>query len=351
MTAPYSHRVFSLPPAIRPDPQSGPLRKLFGGSQYVLSRAACAFRYQKLEGRKPSRELLQAIALEADLSGASERTGIYITCKGGHLQVWTWDASLFGLLPDPVNLKIVPESLLHEPGDGLVLRQCLEGFEGQVWQDGILVASRWWKQAPGLDTWIQFCRASGLTGVEQVRAVPVPEEAALASDAPPPNRTPVRTQVRHLSWSHAVLAVLGFVLLPAGYFAARNLAITSELGRLEAERSELSLVTAGRQVENRSLMALRQTLDPFVAEVRSNDPLTGLADTIELLMLDQINIERFQFSEGMLELVFEGSRDYSEPDLVRRLEAIPSASNVRIDPLGRTGNRLLTLTIEEPRND
>jgi hypothetical protein len=71
-----------------------------------------------------------------------------------------------------------PESLCHAPlADGLHLLQRLEGVEGQCWQGGVLLASRWWAAVPELGDWQAFARqsrapAQGATGVPVPQALP-----------------------------------------------------------------------------------------------------------------------------------------------------------------------------------
>jgi len=58
-----------------------------------------------------------------------------------------------------------PEPLMHAAqADGMHLVRCVEGFDGQAWQGGVLRASRWWAQPPSDAEWQSFVRQSRLPG-------------------------------------------------------------------------------------------------------------------------------------------------------------------------------------------
>jgi hypothetical protein len=95
--------------------------------------------------------------------------------------VWVWDVDLQQQSMEQVGLKSVrsfPESILRPTAsnDGGYLLACLEGVEGQIWQAGKLIASRWWLNSPSLREWSQFLRAHSLAAVAEV---PTPEVTEL----------------------------------------------------------------------------------------------------------------------------------------------------------------------------
>lgn len=68
------------------------------------------------------------------------------------------------------------------------LLPCREGCEAQFWQQGELMASRWWPQWPGADAWLNFQRGAR-----------VPEAARL--EAPPAVQSWPGTQVLGAPWA------------------------------------------------------------------------------------------------------------------------------------------------------
>jgi hypothetical protein len=55
--------------------------------------------------------------------------------------------------------RILPETMLRSPGtDDIRLVECLQGYEGQIWQEGQLLATRYWRQRPDNPSWFLFQR-------------------------------------------------------------------------------------------------------------------------------------------------------------------------------------------------
>lgn len=85
----------------------------------------------------------------------------------GNAQVWLWDSQLQRERFAEIGIKsatVIPETLLYPRpvADTVQLLQCQTGFEGQIWQAGVLTGSRWWAAVPNLNEWSQFLRAHSL---------------------------------------------------------------------------------------------------------------------------------------------------------------------------------------------
>lgn len=97
----------------------------------------------------------------------------YTVWKGGQAQVWVWDKSRQQALLSEIGIKnatVIPEPLLYARPvtDEVRLLQCLEGVEGQIWHDGLLIGCRWWSSAPSAIEWAYFQRAHGLAATQEV---------------------------------------------------------------------------------------------------------------------------------------------------------------------------------------
>jgi hypothetical protein len=97
----------------------------------------------------------------------------YVVWKNAQAQVWVWERKQQLQAFEQVEIKSalsLPESVLRArlEQDGIRLVRCLTGVEGQVWQQGILSASRWWLQMPNLLEWNNFLRTHGFEVVNTV---------------------------------------------------------------------------------------------------------------------------------------------------------------------------------------
>lgn len=96
------------------------------------------------------------------------KTGQYVVFGQDHALVWAWDADRLSADLTTQKLKssstrVIPETLLHITLlSGLRLVECLDGVEGQLWQNQRIVHSRWWTEPPSLDDWLNFQRDAGI---------------------------------------------------------------------------------------------------------------------------------------------------------------------------------------------
>ena len=111
--------------------------------------------------------------------------GRYIFWQAGIALVFIWDNQALaqamaqhGLRP--TRTRILPETVLRPTHDhGALLLKALQGYEGQVWQSGQLVLSRYWKDIPGQQAWLLMQRDAGLAPEHQQTEVPAPRPTTL----------------------------------------------------------------------------------------------------------------------------------------------------------------------------
>lgn len=98
-----------------------------------------------------------------------------------HAAVWFWSQErvrgLLGAEGASPRIRFVPEAI-HADGpvedDAARLLALANGFEGRVWRQGRLVASRWWEAPPEPGDWQSFVRGAGLAGAARLDPVPAP---------------------------------------------------------------------------------------------------------------------------------------------------------------------------------
>lgn len=113
------------------------------------------------------------MALQLPQWSPFQDSGYAIVWQDGFASVWSWDNSRVDAEIQkqpklPKSLQKIPETLLRAPlQSGLRLLKCLNGVEGQYWQDGQLLASRWWPQRPDEHGWLAFQRDCGVPADQQ----------------------------------------------------------------------------------------------------------------------------------------------------------------------------------------
>ncbi len=135
-----------------------------GRGEWVLSRGWCRYRCFDLAGL-PAARREESLQLKIQQWSPYTRTAEYVVWQGDCAQVWIWDEARAAQVREAsgaAQAAPVPENLVRPPlADGVRLAACLDGVEGQIWQQRQLLASRWWLKPPDLLEWSRFLRAHG----------------------------------------------------------------------------------------------------------------------------------------------------------------------------------------------
>lgn len=121
----------------------------------------------------PAGKRKAALALQLPQWSPFADSNYAIVWQQGFASVWCWDngrinAEILKHSKSPKSHKKIPESVLRLPlQSGLRMLKCLDGVEGQQWQEGQLVASRWWPERPDEHAWIAFQRDCGIPADQQ----------------------------------------------------------------------------------------------------------------------------------------------------------------------------------------
>ena len=311
----------------------------------------CRYRFFDL-GQIPKGNRDAALNLELEHWAPYSEAESYIAWDKDRAMVWFWDAAAVHAAMRDAGVAerravIIPESLLRPPADrDIAIQPCLEGVEGQAWQGGVLVASRWWPAPPSADEWCDFRRERGIA--EEV-ALPAVSPAApllarpwLASGG----RFGGEGAVRRLE--HVGLTIAAVVL------AAPTLWYGAQIIKTYEARQERSAQL--RELETRAapvMSARRQALQDFsrVKELRQLDPyppqLVVMAEVAGILPADGVNIREWDYQAGKLKITLAAPTQMSAGFYVKALEAAPYFRNVAVQS-GADG-KVLNLELEVVR--
>lgn len=144
-----------------------------GKTEWVISRALCRFGRFDL-ANIPKSQRHRAIHLQIRQWSSFSSTGFCVVLGNDVASIWTWDKDKVDQAVNTAKLNsqrtpIIPESLLHHPEvNAHRLVECMDGVEGQIWQDGQLTHARWWPVAPDLVSWNAFLRDGGQAAADSV---------------------------------------------------------------------------------------------------------------------------------------------------------------------------------------
>lgn len=311
-----------------------PPAQSLGAVEWVISRAWCRFVRFDL-GPVPRAQRARALELQLRQWSPFADTGRYVAWDGDDALVWAWDAARVREVQRASRLrraKVIPESLLHVPrDDGPWLVSCMDGVEGQVWRDGVLVHSRWWPAPPQRGDWLSFQRDAGLPPGRQSLEVP---EALPAGRLERPWAKPSETGFS-AGWKNerVLVATAALVLAAATAWQLIELykvraAHAEGVARLEAleQRAEPVLSARGQALDALARIEALRGLDPYP------DQLSVMAKVAESLPRDGTIIKEWDYRSGSLQFTVVSANPPVSSDYVKLFTGTGVFENVQAAP-------------------
>ena len=302
-------------------------RVRFAGNVAIVDRSRCKLERvwtptRNREGVDAAKLQVAQNLLQADETAFFEPTTDH---SAGFVNVWI--CQLADLPPGSTEKTIwIPESFLKEPGrDGPRIVSCNDGYEGQVWQDGALISTRWWPDTPDANAWRTFIEGtdagSGLPlnstvdwlEIPGVQAVDWRKNLSLFS---------LGKENLQRAFSPQRLAAAAFVLLaiPFGYLAGAELKTRRLTAEIEATLAPL--VDKNRLIEASQRDAFSARAFSLAMQERGSSMM--LVDALSELPAaaagKPVTISFVGLSENQLEVHLSGAEASAVPDIVTKLD-------------------------------
>lgn len=323
------------------DDQGSVLRGgLFGGQQWVVSRGECQYRREDLRAL-PTRKRLQAAKLAMARHRPSPAALYYLAWTGGIAHFWFWTTRAESDVAG--ERRWMPESLLLAPpaADGVRLLRLSQGYEAQCWQNGVLMGSQWWEQAPAGEAWLRFVRSAGLDPVA-------------LQDVPEPIHLPWSSQPwGEVSWAQRLAGLLdektAWLLLFAALAAGLAWQVCALL-RWQMAGDQLSVRVERLRDEVGPLLAARERAEQAQAELEHLGGLRTLNDDYVLMadvaahLPDGSTLVTWQRDAGKLQATVRSSETDPRAFVVA-FDGNARLSDVAVTPLA---NGTMQLAFELP---
>ena len=316
---------------------------------HILSRSQCTFARIKLPAAtRKGRDAAKLMAARNQHYSNARLRLEPDTPSGLSASIWSWDnartISHGGAEKSLASLRVLPETLARIPlSNGVRLVSCIEGYEGEMWSEDILMASRWWPAPPSLRDWQLFLRAAKMpapqqasqqasqqTPQQQAPQVPTPVRVAWREDLPVIDRDPQTLGVTFSPLRVAIatatfaFALLTFQLGQQLSHSARINSIEAKLETVAADNREAYAARARALTASASVAQKSQTADPLAA-------IRVLTSVTSELSADLGFFGGMSFSNGTFEA---GMRNVEQADIAAiaaGLEAKENIENVSIE--------------------
>lgn len=301
-----------------------------------MSRALCRFNRFDLS-RLPAAKRKAALALQLPQWSPFTDSAYAIIWQQGFASVWCWDnsridAEILKHGRQPKAEQKIPETLLRAPHqEGLRLTRCLEGVEGQYWQDAQLVASRWWPQSPKAEDWLSFQRDCGVPAEQQQAAIVLRDLPLLVQPW---------SKISNLAGSTgelplAELASYGALLLLLGlatvYFGLQHFQIKSAISNGTVELAALKKKAAPLFDAREAALGSLARLKAIYALERYPQPLALMAMVAKVLPKDGAFVREWEMTDNQLRLTVNSPNlNIAGTTYVEALEKTGALSDVKI---------------------
>jgi hypothetical protein len=233
--------------------------------------------------------------------------------NGAEATVYAWDrASIHAALEDagvPRSTQVLPETFVRDRGNnGTRVVAMLEGFEGQVWKNGFLTASRWWPTPPGEDEWSMFLRSTGIapSGVHTQRqplALPVLERPWTEGTFSIDDLFQV-LQTRRAAAIIVTAALCPFILV------GTSIAVMSMAeANVRADIAALAEANKGIRADRAAAFKNLEAIEVFLALNTYPAHVSALNTALTLLGPSGVRIVSWSFDRGNLEIIVRGAQE------------------------------------------
>lgn len=326
--------------------------------QWVIGRSQCLYKVFDLQDTPRARRK-DALNILIQRWSPFDRTGQHVVWDQSVAMAWIWDHSKTNERIADLGiqtLEILPESVfLPRQTNGLYSWHSIDGgLTYQIWKDELLVAEKWYKNAPDARTISQLVRSLNLP-----RSL-TPDSVALLDMAAEEPST-IQAELLERPWGSrnqkllplligikleqwlvvSTAAILSSILVwHSGATASLLFAEYKVQKRLEAFSDEVSTVLAARDeaiTKSKRANELLKLLD-----LPSQKAL--MASITPITLAQNASIKEWTYNLDKLEIVVEGER-IQTLDLLKSLEALSFAQSVTLDKANRPNQHKFTLIL------
>jgi hypothetical protein len=322
-----------------------------GRRYWVVSRALCRiFKLAPLADASTARQA-EALRLQTERLSPFAETGSHFHFAQEAISLWAWDARAVeeaagAIGVDPRRVTVVPEAAMHPPGDGIRLIECLDGVEGQWWQNGFLSASRWWPAPPDKSGWILFQRGASI------------EPDRILTEPPPAVPLPWIARPWTKSANHGLGGITGLdpqlaaavaavvLLIGYGYIGAEWSRLAFDISAVErkiaAASTAIAPVTEARStaLTNQAAVSRLRELDPYPSQ------LALMARLATILPKNETHFTEWSYDRGQLEVTVAAAHPLDATYFVRALDRLGDFKAVSAERASSDNSLRIRLTVE-----
>ena len=239
-------------------------------------------------------------------------TQFAVQWQGNKASVYAWDGTevndaIAAAGEDPGRVTPWPETFFRPPGfDAAGLAEMSEGLEGQVWKQGLLVATRWWPEAPPAREWVMFLRGAGLDLTRDPASLrPAQSNSELLTAPWTSQNTPI-SNIWGLVQNSRVAAIAATIIAAPFFYFIAEAAVLS-VGTLRAESAIAGMNGANQSLraDRSSALANLDAVSSYLSLEKFPPQFDLIAAATDLIKDKKVSIAEWGFDSGNLDLVLQ----------------------------------------------
>lgn len=282
----------------------------------------------------PEAKRKSALALLVRKWSPFPATGFAAQRAGNRASVYAWDSlqiadAMSAAGADPGRCSVWPETFFRPPHtDGARLAVMTDGFEGQAWRQGLLVATRWWSAVPNPRDWMLFLRGAGIDLSQAPSAVPAPIESEILSTPWTVHATQI-TDIWSLVQNNQAAAIAAAVIAtPFLYFLTQAAVLSVSTWRAESAIAGMSAANQSVRTDRSGALTSLDAADSYLSLENMPSQFELLTATAELIKGRRVNISDWTFDSGNLDVILQGQTAMEAPFFIEAFERDDHFSNV-----------------------
>jgi len=260
---------------------------------------------------------------------------------GHRVTVYAWDsaqvaAAIAAAGLTQARVTVWPETFFRAPlNDGVRLATMIDGFEGQVWRGGLLVATRWWPTVPAAREWITFLRASGVDLSQASLREPVPVTAEILSAPWTIASAPITDIWGLLQNEHVASIAAAVAAAPFLYFLAQAAVLSVATARAENELAGMNASSQAIRTERTGAIGNLDGIDAYLSLERFPPQFELFAAAGSLLRDGKATLSEWNYDSGQLEIALQADQSLEAATYIQMFEQDSHFSEVT----GTVGNQ------------
>ncbi len=311
-----------------------------GANSAVISRSLCLYKCFALQNI-PLKERNDVLRLKAMQWSPYKDYRTYVIWHEEQVQVWLWKQKT-----NQQTHQVYTVETAHYPipeQNGIRILRCIEGFEAQYWQKGVLLNSHWWITEPSENTWLKFQRVVG-----QQPTGKIPTITSLNMELKTWKKGGSLEQQQTLaleSWVWKAIILIPIVIVT--WTITEITLLKQQLEKVEIAKAEISQkITPTLQAKTETNQN-QQKINILAALFNKTTQIEYIEQFLQVFSIKkELQIISWEFVNNNLTIVIQS--DKLDPSwVVKKITEINWVNTISTSNTGRAGQMKITIKIKE----